>query len=118
MRRLAHHRRRYDSIYSERQLTMRMTIVPTILCRQNSVNDQHQQREEHEVNQFGFICHKTPPLKRNLAELYICAIPWVTVSLNGCINTGKFYAEILTIEKHIGVRWRSAFGGGTAWRAP
>jgi hypothetical protein len=78
-----------------------MPIVPTILYRQNSVNDQHQQREEHEVNQFGFICHKTPPLERNLAELDICAIPGYgfRVSLNGCINTGKFYAEIPTTEK-------------------
>jgi hypothetical protein len=70
-----------------------MPIVPTILYRQNSVNDQHQQREEHEVNQFGFICHKTPPLERNLAELDICAIPGLRVS--GFLERVYQYWEVL-----------------------
>jgi hypothetical protein len=77
-----------------------MPVVPVILYRQNSVNDQHQQREEHEVNQFGFIRHETPPLERKLAELDLCIILSTGFSLDGCLNTGKFCAEIFTTEKH------------------
>lgn len=62
------------------------------------MNDQHQQREEHEVNQFGFIRHKSPPLERNLAELDICTILGNGFSLDGRLNPERFCAEIP--EKH------------------
>jgi hypothetical protein len=80
-----------------------MPIVPAILCRQNSVNDQHQQREEHEVNQFGFICHKIPPLERNLAELDIilCSL-WVTGFLEPVYQYWEFYADKFLLPRNNG----------------
>jgi hypothetical protein len=81
-----------------------MPILPATLCRQNSVNDQHQQRQEHEVNKFGFIRHKTPPPERKLAELdNLCIILGNGFSLDGCPDTEKSCAEIPTTEKHTGL---------------
>jgi hypothetical protein len=38
-----------------------MPILPALFLRQDQMNDQRQQREQDEIEEFGFVCHNPPP---------------------------------------------------------
>jgi hypothetical protein len=57
---------RHLTRYFDASLRVRMLVVPTVFHRKDQMDDQRQQREQHEIEKFSFVCHKylrlPPPL--------------------------------------------------------